>query len=409
VELEKQISVLERDLHHVKSNLDSLNLELKEKNETLKKLRSEKDSFRQQRVSLFAEKDPDKEEEARTEAVEDAGRQMESRREAREAALREMSAMRSRLEDLGRSIHIRSDDLQKAEISFGRRLIADDFKNEDAYLASCLSEPERKALQDRAQALDVERAELDARRSDRKFGLEELRRENRTDAPLDAARDRRDQLAAELKETQRAIGELRLRLKDEEDFSQRKRERLAVIDRRRRECARWDKLHELIGSADGQKFRNFAQSLTFEMVIHHANEYLQRMMDRYHLVPNEDRPLELRVIDGYQAGEIRSTQNLSGGETFIVSLALALGLSQMASRKVRMDSLFLDEGFGSLDEEALDSALSTLAALRREGKTIGVISHVEALKERIGVQIEVIPQGDGQSVIRAPGCVGTPE
>src|SRR5512137_2582192 len=107
------------------------------------------------------------------------------------------------------------------------------------------------------------------------------------------------------------------------------------------------------------------------------------MSDRYILVRDSDEPLELNVIDNYQAGEIRSTRNLSGGESFIVSLALALGLSQIASRNVRVDSLFLDEGFGTLDEEALDMALETLGGLQEDGKLIGVISHVVALKERI--------------------------
>jgi exonuclease SbcC len=116
------------------------------------------------------------------------------------------------------------------------------------------------------------------------------------------------------------------------------------------------------------------------------------------------KPLELNVIDNYQAGEIRSTKNLSGGEGFIVSLALALGLSQMASTNVRLDSSFLDEGFGSLDEEALETALDTLAELRQEGKLIGVISHVPALKERILTQIQVSPQSGGRSKISGPGC-----
>lgn len=88
------------------------------------------------------------------------------------------------------------------------------------------------------------------------------------------------------------------------------------------------------------------QVLTFEIMIEHANRQLRRMTDRYLLLRNKEQPLELDVIDGYQAGEVRSTKNLSGGESFIVSLALALGLSQMASKTVRVDSLFLDEGFG---------------------------------------------------------------
>ena len=111
-------------------------------------------------------------------------------------------------------------------------------------------------------------------------------------------------------------------------------------------------------------------------------------------------------MDNYQAGATRSTKNLSGGESFIVSLALALGLSHMSSRNVRVDSLFLDEGFGTLDDEALDMALETLAGLRQDGKLIGVISHVLALKERIATQIQVTPVSGGRSRIAGPGCQG---
>jgi exonuclease SbcC len=405
-ELEKELSAQERDVHHMRASLDKLNLELKDKVEAAKKLRAEKDAFRQQRVSLFGEKDPDAEEASQAALVEAAQKQVETKREEREAVLQEFSNMHSRMEELGKSIHVRSDSLQKAEISFKKQLVANDFRNEDAYLSACLPEAERKVLQERAQSLSVERAELDARQMDKKFGLEELRRRHLTDSSLDETRERKNQTSGRVKELQQSIGALRSRLKNEEDFALKRQTLMAAVEKQRRECHRWEKLHDLIGSADGQKYRNFAQSLTFEMVIRHANQQLQKMMDRYFLVCDEGQTLGLKVVDNYQAGEIRSSKNLSGGESFIVSLALALGLSRMASQKVRVDSLFLDEGFGTLDEEALDMALSTLTSLRQEGKLIGVISHVEALKERIGTQIEVIPQGDGRSVIRAPGCVG---
>ncbi len=183
------------------------------------------------------------------------------------------------------------------------------------------------------------------------------------------------------------------------------RERAEAIEAQKRECARWDRLHELIGSADGKKYRNFAQGLTFEIMISHANRQLQKMTDRYLLIRDEAQPLELNVIDNYQGGEVRSTKNLSGGESFIVSLSLALGLSQMASKNVRVDSLFLDEGFGTLDEESLETALETLGSLQQDGKLIGVISHVPALKERIGTQIQITTSTGGRSVISGPRCV----
>jgi exonuclease SbcC len=139
-------------------------------------------------------------------------------------------------------------------------------------------------------------------------------------------------------------------------------------------------------------------------MISHANTQLQKMSNRYLLVRDDDNPLELNVMDDYQGGEVRSTKNLSGGEGFIISLALALGLSQMASQNIRVDSLFLDEGFGTLDEESLDIALDTLTNLQQEGKLIGVISHVQALKDRILTQIKVEKLSGGFSRISGQGC-----
>lgn len=170
---------------------------------------------------------------------------------------------------------------------------------------------------------------------------------------------------------------------------------------------KWESLNALIGSADGSKFSRIAQSITFESLLRFANMSLMRMSDRYVLVrddANASKPLELAVIDTYQAGEKRPVANLSGGESFIVSLALALGLSEMSSGRARIDSLFIDEGFASLDENYMEAALQTLSTLgSREGKLVGVISHVESLKERIDVQIEVKKLSGGRSTLEGPG------
>ena len=169
----------------------------------------------------------------------------------------------------------------------------------------------------------------------------------------------------------------------------------------------WDGLNDLIGSSKGDKFRIFAQRITLEMMIGLANIQLERMNGRYILALTPgDGELKLSVIDNEQAGEIRPTENLSGGERFIISLALALGLSHISGSKTGIDSLFLDEGFGSLDEEALSTALEALGEVQREGrgeKLIGIISHVRALRERIPTQINVIPKREGCSLIKGQG------
>ena len=193
-----------------------------------------------------------------------------------------------------------------------------------------------------------------------------------------------------------------------DDEVRRKNEALSQkIDRQTDTTNLWAKLKNLIGSADGKKYREFVQGLTFEHLIDLANESLVKLTDRYTLEADEASPLTLNVQDHYRAGCIRSAKNLSGGETFIVSLALALGLSRLSGRNVHVDSLFLDEGFGTLDEEALDTALSVLASLNSEGKLIGIISHVGQIKERIPARIEVTPQSGGVSTLAGPGVTAT--
>ena len=162
----------------------------------------------------------------------------------------------------------------------------------------------------------------------------------------------------------------------------------------------WRKLRELIGSHDGSKFRRYAQTISLDILTRHANRHLEKLSDRYRICRDEQEALNLQIEDLHQAGVKRPMASLSGGESFLVSLALALGLSELAGRTVRIDSLFIDEGFGSLDPETLEVAIAALESLRQSHKTVGVISHVGLLKERISTQIVVEKQAGGVSRIR---------
>jgi exonuclease SbcC len=175
----------------------------------------------------------------------------------------------------------------------------------------------------------------------------------------------------------------------------------AILDARRDKARVWGQLDELIGSADGAKFRRFAQSLTLNHLIQRANQHLADLHPRYELQRAPGGDLVLQVIDHHMADEIRGVHNLSGGERFLVSLALALGLASMASsRGVKVESLFIDEGFGALDSTSLAMAVSVLEQLQATGRQVGVISHVDELKERIAVKVEVIPVGGGRSLVK---------
>lgn len=213
-------------------------------------------------------------------------------------------------------------------------------------------------------------------------------------------------LEAELKSVMEEKGKKLNQLESNAQSRQIKEKLRGNIAAKEEEYENYRELDSLIGSHDGKNFSKFAQGVTFETLIGHANRQLRSMSDRYLLAANIDQSLDLHILDNYQGGERRSVKNLSGGESFIVSLALALGLSRMVSKKTRVDSFFLDEGFGTLDENSLDMALATLENLRGEGKMIGIISHIPAVKERIAVNVEIIGTSGGKSIISGPGCSG---
>ena len=335
-----------------------------------------------------------------------AGQAFEKAREEYGKVDKEIGALKEKIEVLTAKTGKRAQELEQADKKLTARITQAGFADEEDYLSACLSEEERETLDGREKSLIKEKTELDARRKDKTTALATEREKNLTEQPLEMLKESVSTCDSDLKKIRLAIGGITKSLTENEKLREKQLESIKIIAAQKNECSRWDDLHQLIGSADGKKFRNFAQGLTFEIMTAHANRQLRKMTDRYLLIRDASQPLELNVIDNYQAGEIRSTKNLSGGESFIVSLALALGLSQMASRNVRVDSLFLDEGFGSLDEDALETALETLAGLQQTAKLIGIISHVPALKERIGTQIQVIPKTGGRSVISGPGVAG---
>ncbi|MEW6488662.1 MAG: SbcC/MukB-like Walker B domain-containing protein, partial [Thermodesulfobacteriota bacterium] len=204
-----------------------------------------------------------------------------------------------------------------------------------------------------------------------------------------------------LREAREAV---RVELRRDDEERRRAEELRPRIEEQRRRAGVWAALSELIGSYDGKKFRTFAQSLTLEVLLAHANEHLVSLARRYRLERVPGAELDLQVVDQDMGEEVRSVNSLSGGESFLASLALALGLSSLSARDTRVDSLFVDEGFGSLDPDTLDAALAALDALQAGGRQVGVISHVPGLAERLGARVEVRPLGGGASAVRVRGA-----
>jgi exonuclease SbcC len=197
------------------------------------------------------------------------------------------------------------------------------------------------------------------------------------------------QLENHRRELSEQLGAQRALLTRDEQARQNQQALFAQIAAQTTESDLWQRLDSLIGSAKGDKFRKFAQGLTLDHLLHLANTHLARLHGRYLLRRKSTGELELDIVDSWQGEVARDTRTLSGGESFLVSLALALALSDLVSHKTSIDSLFLDEGFGTLDADTLEIALNALDTLNASGKMIGVISHVEGMKERIPAQIRV--------------------
>ncbi|TYT73851.1 AAA family ATPase [Desulfobotulus mexicanus] len=400
-----EIQTLEVQLAHHVTELGRLDGEKQEASKNIASLQKEMETLSKSRSDLFGDRNPDLEESLILKNIDKAEKLKVEKDKALQEAFQQLDRLRQRLLDLEESRRLRAVPLAEAEENFAAGLPDAGFQDEKDYQGASLDEKERKSLMQELEKLKKEETELLLRRREKTELLETERKKALTDTPAPELQEAIASMEEDLTRLQQEIGAIGQRLADhakQKEVFQREKD---AEELQKKICSRWSDLHLLIGSADGKKFRNFAQGLTFEYMLGYANRQLGKMTDRYLLTRKVEAPLELCVVDSYQAGEIRSTKNLSGGERFIVSLALALGLSGMSSRNMRVDSLFLDEGFGTLDEEALDMALETLSSLHKEGRLIGIISHVSSIRERMASRIQVIPGPGGRSRIQGPGCV----
>ncbi len=307
------------------------------------------------------------------------------------------------IKNLNEQIKAQEQNLNSCTLEFEKAYTEKGFISCQNFLESKLTPPEFQNLNARNTDLKSRDDMLKGQEEQLQNKLKSLEKQPLSNLEISDLKDSISKLDQEKNDINQNLGALKRELIEIEQKKSQQAKELELLEQIRQVKERYGKLNTLIGSADGHKFRNFAQGITFEIMIQNANKQLMRMSDRYLLQRDKNSPLSLNVIDYYEASAIRSTANLSGGESFIVSLALALGLSQMSQGQVRVDSLFLDEGFGTLDEKALNMALNSLAALHQENKLIGIISHVQELKNNISTQIIVERHSGAKSTLKGPG------
>ncbi|MFW2581155.1 AAA family ATPase [Aliarcobacter butzleri] len=291
--------------------------------------------------------------------------------------------------------------LEEIKQNFNNALVENSFTSKEEFEKALLSKEPREELALMCKALEEKYNQIQTLKIDTAKKLSEQKDLNLTDKELQTLNDELKELQTIIDELQKSIGSLEKEFEINASNMKKHEDKIKELEKKKEAFKVWVKLNEMIGSASGDKFAKFAQGITLDQLIYLANKHLQILSPRYELQRSSDssKLLEIEIIDGFQGDVVRPVSTLSGGESFIVSLSLALGLSALASQKISIDSLFLDEGFGTLDSDSLELALNALNQLQSSGKMVGVISHVEALKERIPLQIRVMPKGDGTSVL----------
>lgn len=300
-------------------------------------------------------------------------------------------SLQSQLATLQQQEGLESERLLESQKQFSAALSASIFVDREAFLAALLDNDTLQHLEKLKQTLEsqIQQATALSTEASQRVQTHQALRPEGLESDAQTLQAQLQNLAQQLRENTTRQGEIRQQLKQDSDNRLHQQGLMQQIEEAARLADDWGYLNSLIGSSTGDRFRKFAQGLTLDNLVWLANQQLNRLHGRYLLQRKASDALELEVVDTWQADAVRDTRTLSGGESFLVSLALALALSDLVSHKTRIDSLFLDEGFGTLDSETLDTALDALDALNATGKTIGVISHVEAMKERIPVQIKV--------------------
>ncbi len=263
------------------------------------------------------------------------------------------------------------------------------FKSEETFIEGLIDPEKRAKLEALRQSLEQGCTKANEAYKQIEESLKTLLDQAITDQTEDQLKDKQTNCENEQRQINQRKGEIRQALKDDQEKRQLQGSIVDEISAQNKVFGTWDQLNNLIGSAKGDKFRKYAQGLTLDHLVYLANQQLEKLHGRYLLNRKVGEELSLEVLDTWQGDTARDIRTLSGGESFLVSLALALALSDLVSHKTSIDSLFLDEGFGTLDQETLEIALNALDSLNASGKMVGVISHVESLKERIPTRIEV--------------------
>lgn len=400
----EQITILQTSLEHETIRLAEAISNLSEKEFKHKNALHELNRLQEKRNTLLDGQDADLIEKQYVKRGKELTGLLTKSNEAKNALIASNEKQQGIIAQLSQEINMLSERCGLLQQTVDNWLISKNGELTSGQLTELLSRTNQWLVNEREQLsrLQQNKTSAEATFAERKKNLE-----NHSQAENKPAEEETEELLKTVLHTNEELGQQKTNRSAEIDIlfeNHRKgKERIKQFEKELEEKSvlseNWKKLNEMFGSADGAKFKVLAQGYTLDVLLSYANKHLQELTKRYEIQRIPDT-LALQVVDLDMLGEVRSVHSLSGGESFLVSLALALGLSSLSSNRMKIESLFIDEGFGSLDIDTLRIAMNALESLQTQGRKIGVISHVAEMTERISTQIEVIKTVNGKSNIK---------
>ncbi|MBQ9395218.1 MAG: AAA family ATPase [Proteobacteria bacterium] len=358
---------------------------------------------------LFGDRDVEAEEKALKARENEAKNQLQKASESLASAKSTLDKLNTGIVERQKNVETWKSKVDESQAALTEALKAQNFNDEADFRAARQPDHDLQSLRQYADTLDKAGNDIKSRAAEAGQVLSKLRQNPLTSRSKQDLQAEKEQKNATIEELNKKLGIIHQKLETQQKDRDRLQKLTDDLRHAEAEYQRWDNLNKLIGQCNGGKFRKFAQSVTFNALLRNANRYLRnkKLMPRYELVrrTSDDQTLSFMVMD-YNTGFPRTANNLSGGEKFCMSLALALALSEMASNNVAVESLFIDEGLGTLDDETLDTALAMLQNLgdaKRE-RLVGLISHIERAQRKITTHITVETLGNGHRRLSGPGC-----
>ena len=388
-ESENKLRSLDSEIQLTHQKTDLLNSNLTALINEQDVLRKQIDDKADQRFTLFGDLPVAEERERLVKGIQQAEEHVQTVKQLQQSAAAGLNKLSGSVSQQQLDLKALSEKHTIKQTQWQKVLDESSFEKEEHFLSALLEPEKRLELEQLRKTLTENLSGAEEHFKQTELSLKQLKEQSLTNQSSEELEQAQSKLKNEQRLLNQRTGEIRQALTEDQSKRELQGSLADDISNQRNVFLIWDQLSDLIGSAKGDKFRKYAQGLTLDHLIHLANRQLDKLHGRYLLHRKSNEELSLEVLDTWQGDTARDIRTLSGGESFLVSLALALALSDLVSHKTSIDSLFLDEGFGTLDQETLEIALNALDSLNASGKMVGVISHVESLKERIPTRIEV--------------------